>query len=154
MHYITTRKILVLGALGFLTAIPTSFAQASSDNRVFYRANDGKDDTVYVIPMQRNELRKQIKRKVYLWESLKSCKATPRMTFTDPFFSGEKVVMQVKADCTLEVENVFGTLTCKPNPLDAGNVAVLFQQDGAIGYGAEYMTAYEKQYTERHCKVK
>lgn len=154
MHYITTRDFLFLGTISVLIVLSSFTAQAKIDNRVFYRASDGKDDSVYVISLKRDVLNKIVNRKLYVWKSLKRCKSTPVMSFTDPLFSNEKVTMEVNNDCTLSINDSFGEVSCISNPTEIMHIQTFFTGDLAMGYGAEYLTRYERDYYANNCKIK
>ena len=54
MHYITTRIWPILGVIILLLSTNSAISKGLSDDSVFYRATDGREDNVYVVGITRN----------------------------------------------------------------------------------------------------
>ncbi|MCM0149199.1 hypothetical protein [Photobacterium galatheae] len=61
--------------------------------------------------------------------------------------------MTVSHHCTMTVQTVFGTQKCQANPMGILYIQTYFKNDLKHGYGAEYLTRYERDYLEQFCQM-
>lgn len=153
MHYITTRIWPILGVIMLLLSTNAAFSKGLSDDSVFYRATDGREDNVYVVGITRSYLDKFVNEKVRMWGAFQKCEQQKPITFVDPLFTSESVTFSVTNTCKMMVKTVFGIQECQGNPMAILYIQDYLKEDLRHGYGAEYLTRYERDYLDQYCKV-
>lgn len=152
MHYITTHIMSMLGVIILLISSNAAYSKGSVDDFVYYRATDGREDNVYVVGITRNYLEKFVNAKIRVWGALQKCEQQNPITFIDPLFTSDSVTFSVTNSCTMRVNTIFGVQECQGNPMAILYIQDYLNEDLKHGYGAEYLTRYERDYLDQYCK--